>query len=185
MMNMSDKEAKRIDVRDIRRFLSTFGGIKVAYDGARPDVRAFYDKIEGQKSSRGTFFEGKKLTDIFIYAMCLGKSVNEPRNFEIDDVTGKTDRRATIDLEYFANQPEYVWMMVSVALNDTKDSKGNPTMDIFREPRKIIEICEKYANGGISDLIAMASNFSTDDQHRGYAKKLRELIASKKNENPD
>ncbi len=182
---MSKEEEKRIDVRDMRRFLATFGEIKVAYDGARPDVRAFYDKVEGQKSTRGGFFEGKKLTDIFIYAMCLGKSENESRNFEIDGVTGKTDRRATIDLEYFANQPEYVWMMVSVALNETKDLNGNPTMEIFKEPKKIIEICEKYANGGISDLISMADNFSTDDKYRGYAKKLRELLGSKKNENVD
>jgi len=173
---MSNEEVKRIDVRDVRRFLATFGEIKVAYDGARPDVRDFYDNVEGQKGIRGGFFEGKKLTDIFIYAMCLGKSHNESLDFEIDKVTKKKDRRATIDLKYFADQPEYVWMMVAVALEETKDSKGNPTMDIFQEPKKIIEICEKYANGGIGDLIKMAENVSRDDQFRGYAIKLRELI---------
>jgi len=176
---MSNEEVKRVNVRDVRQFLATFGEIKVAYDGARPDVRTFYDKVVGQKGVRSGFFEGKKLTDIFIYAMCLGKFQNESLDFEIDKVTGKKDRRATIDLEYFANQPEYVWMMVAVALDETKDSKGNPTMDIFKEPKKIIEICEKYANGGIGDLITMAANVSGDDQFRGYAIKLRELIGGK------
>ena len=173
------EEEKRIDVRDVSSFLSTFGEIKVAYDGARQDVRNFYSKIEGQKSQRGTFFEAKKLTDIFIYAMCLGKFENQKLPFEIDPVTKKIDRRATIDLKYFASQPEYVWMMVAVALEETKDSQGNPTMDIFKEPRKIIEICEQYANGGIADLIAMSRDVSPDDQFRGYAKKLRDLIESK------
>ena len=49
---MSSEEVKRIDVRDVRRFLATFGEIKVAYDGARQDVRDFYDKVEGQKAIR-------------------------------------------------------------------------------------------------------------------------------------
>lgn len=182
---MSNEDSGRIDVRDIRRFLATFGEIKVAYDGVRKDVRAFYDKVEGQKNVRGGFFEGKKLTDIFIYAMCLGKYHNESLPYEIDDVTKKIERRATIDLEYFANQPEYVWMMVAVALEETKDSKGNPTMDIFKEPKKIIEICEGYANGGIGDLIKMAENVSVDDQFRGYAIKLRELIAAQIDEKQD
>lgn len=182
---MSNEEVKRIDVRDVRRFLATFGEIKVAYDGARPDVRDFYEKVEGQKSLRGGFFESKKLTDIFIYAMCLGKYQNESLPFEIDKVTKKTDRRATIDLKYFTSQPEYVWMMVAIALEETKDSKGNPTMDIFKEPTKIIEICEKYANGGIGDLIKMAGNVSIDDQFRGYAIKLREIMDAKTDEKQD
>ena len=44
---MSNEPEKRIDVRDVRRFLLGFGEVKVAYDGVRQDVRNFYDNIKG------------------------------------------------------------------------------------------------------------------------------------------
>ena len=175
---MSEEE-NRIDVRDVSKFLATFGaGYKVAYDGAREDVAEFYNKISGQKGKRGSFFEGKKLTDIFIYAMCIGKFEFDQLDFQ-KNKEGQLDIRRNIDLEYFSNQPEYVWMMVAVALDETKDKDGNPTMDIFKEPKKITDICEKYANGGIGELIRIASDVGSDDLFRGYVKKLRELIAAK------
>ena len=178
MKEMSDEE-NRIDVRDVSKFLATFGaGYKVAYDGARDDVLDFYNKISGQKAKRGSFFEGKKLTDIFIYAMCLGKFEVGQLDFQ-KNKEGKLDIRRNIDLEYFSNQPEYVWMMVAVALDETKDKDGKPTMDIFKEPKKITDICEKYANGGIGELIRIADDYSSDDMFRGYAKKIRELIEDK------
>tara|TARA_B110000438_G_C15594566_1_gene555339 strand:+ start:57 stop:599 length:543 start_codon:yes stop_codon:yes gene_type:complete len=178
MKEMSDEE-KRIDVRDVSKFLATFGpGYKIGYDGSRDDVAIFYNKIAGQKAKRGSFFEGKKLTDIFIYAMCLGKAEFGTLEFQ-KNKEGKLDIRRNIDLEYFANQPEYVWMMVAIALDETKDAEGRPTMDIFKEPRKITEICEKYANGGIGELIRISEDTGTDDLFRGYLLKLRELIQEK------
>lgn len=175
---MSDDE-KRIDVRDVSKFLATFGaGYKIGYDGARDDVAIFYNKIVGEKIKRGSFFEGKKLTDIFIYAMCLGKAEFGTLEFQKNN-EGKLDIRRNIDLIYFNNQPEYVWMMVAVALDETKDADGRPTMDIFKEPRKIIEICEKYANGGISELIRMSEDVTSEDLFRGYLLKLRQLIQEK------
>ena len=178
MIEMSDEE-NRIDVRDVSKFLATFGvGCKVAYDGAREDVAEFYNKVSGQKGKRGSFFEGKKLTDIFIYSMCLGKFEFGQLEFQ-KNKAGKLDIRKNIDLEYFNNQPEYVWMMVAIALDETRDKNGKPTMDIFKEPKKIIDICEKYANGGIGELIRIAEDFGSDDMFRGYAKKLRELIGKK------
>ena len=38
------------------------------------------------------------------------------------------------------------FMALNVFENETKDEDGNPTMDIFKEPKKITDICEKYAN---------------------------------------
>ena len=178
MIEMSDEE-NRIDFRDVSKFLATFGvGYKVAYDGARDDVAEFYNKISGQKGTRGSFFEGKKLTDIFIYSMCLGKFEFGQLEFQ-KNKEGKLNIRRNIDLEYFSNQPEYVWMMVAIALDETRDKDGKPTMDIFKEPKKITDICEKYANGGIGELIRIASDVGSDDLFRGYVKKLRELIAAK------
>ena len=179
---MSKEEIKEsYTVRDVKRFLFGFGEIKVGYDGNRKAVRDFYDNVEGATKMRGGFFEGKKATDIFIYAMCLGKTLEESLPYEKDPETKKIDRRATIDLKHFADQPEYVWMMVSTALADTKNSQGDPTMEIFREPKKIIEICEGYANAGIGELIKIANNASRDDMFRGYVHKLRQLIEENQN----
>ena len=182
MNEMSEEEIKEsYTVRDVKRFLFGFGEIKVAYDGNRKAVRDFYDNVEGATKTRGGFFEGKKATDIFIYAMCLGRNLGESLPYEKDPETKKTDRRATIDLKHFADQPEYVWMMVSTALEETKNSQGGPTMDIFREPKKILDICEGYAKAGIGELIKMANNATRDDMFRGYALKLRELVEETQN----
>ena len=70
-------------------------------------------------------------------------------------------------------------MMVAIALDETRDADGRPTMDIFKEPRKITEICEKYANGGIGELIRISEDTGIDDLFRGYVLKLRELIQEK------
>ena len=118
-------------------------------------------------------FEQQDLSQLWILRRVMQ---GESLPFEKDTVTKKTDERRTIDLKHFHNQPEYVWMMVAVALEETKDSNGNPTMEIFKEPKKIIKICEEYANGGIGDLIKMAESGHSDDQFRGYLIKLRELI---------
>ena len=134
--------------------------------------------VDAKVIGRVEGFEGKKLTDIFIYSMCLGKFEFGPLDFQ-KNKEGKLNIRRNIDLEYFSNQPEYVWMMVAVALDETRDKNGKPTMDIFKEPKKITDICEKYANGGIGELIRIAEDVQTDDLFRGYAKKLRELIETK------
>jgi hypothetical protein len=164
-------EKKSFDIRDTKRILLGWPN-KIAYDGNIPEVVAFYSKASGETQRRKSFFESKKLTDIFIYAMCLGKHAGIPADYVKKD--GKIDRRATIDVEYFASQPEYVWMMIATALEDTK---GN--MDIFKDPAKIVEICEKYANYGIHELIEMENDVSGDDPYRGYDKKLSELLDEK------
>ena len=177
-MYAMSESLKKFDIKDTKRILLGWPP-KIAYDGNVDEVVAFYSKASGQTQERTSFFKGKKLTSIFIYAMCLGKLQGESRRFEIDTVTKKTDERRNIDLKHFADQPEYVWMMVAVALEETKDSDGNPTMEIFKEPKKILGICEGYANGGIGDLIKLAESGGTDDQFRGYLIKLRKLIDTK------
>ena len=173
---MSNEE-HGIDIRDTKRILLGLAGVKVAYDGTNTHVREIYDHVNGETRKHGGFFEGKKDTDIFIYAMCMGKKLGDPLDFQKDDVTKKIDKRANIDIEYFANQPEYVWMMIATALEDTKDPQtGEPTMDVFKNPKIIVEICEKYANAGIHELIKILDKRSGEDPFRGFDLKMRELL---------
>ena len=170
-------EESRIDIRDTKRILLGLGNAKVAYDGTIEQVRDYYSTVKGATRDKNGFFAGKKDTDVFIYAMCLGKKLGETMPFEKDPITGKTDRRATIDIKYFADQPEYVWLMIATALEDTKDPEtGNPTMEIFENPKKIIEICEQYANAGIHELLRMADDVSGADPFKGFDRKLTGLL---------
>ena len=179
MRNLKElsSEEHGIDIRDTKRILLGLAGVKVAYDGTNTQTRNIYDHVEGETRKHGGFFEGKKDTDIFIYAMCLGKRKGLYNDYEKKD--GKIDRRATIDVEYFASQPEYVWMMIATAFDHAKNVDGmdsNQLLKLFDNPAKIVEICEKYANFGIHELMDMNDKASVGDPYRGYDEKLNELL---------
>jgi len=167
---------KKFDIKDTKRILLGWPP-KIAYDGNNDTVVSFYSKASGQTQERTSFFKGKKLTSIFIYAMCLGKRKGLYNDYEKKD--GKIDRRATIDVEYFASQPEYVWMMIATAFDHAKNVDGmdsNQLLKLFDNPAKIVEICEKYANFGIHELMDMNDKASVGDPYRGYDEKLNELL---------
>ena len=167
---------KKFDIKDTKRILLGWPP-KIAYDGNNDAVVAFYSKASGQTQERTSFFKGKKLTSIFIYAMCLGKRKGLYNDYEKKD--GKIDRRATIDVEYFASQPEYVWMMIATAFDHAKNVDGmdsNQLLELFDNPTKIVQICEKYANYGIHELMNMNDKASVGDPYRGYDEKLNELL---------
>jgi hypothetical protein len=172
---MSDTP-KKFDIKDTKRILLGWPP-KIAYDGNVDEVVAFYSKASGQTQDRTSLFKGKKLTSIFIYAMCLGKNAGLFSDYEKKD--GKLDRRATIDVEYFASQPEYVWMMIATAFDHAKnvdDMKSDELLELFDNPAKIVEICEKYANYGIHQLMKMNDQASVGDPYRGYDEKLSDLL---------
>ena len=167
---------KKFDIKDTKRILLGWPP-KIAYDGNNDTVVSFYSKASGQTQERTSFFKGKKLTSIFIYAMCLGKRKGLYSEYEKKD--GKIDRRATIDVEYFASQPEYVWMMIATAFDHAKNVEGmdsNQLLELFDNPTKIVQICEKYANYGIHELMNMNDKASVGDPYRGYDDKLNELL---------
>ena len=172
--------SKKFNIKDTKRILLGWPP-KIAYDGNINEVVEFYSKASGQTQERTSFFKGGKLTDIFIYAMCLGKHAGLYNDYEIMD--GKKDRRATIDVEYFANKPEYVWMMIATAFDHAKNVENmdnNQLLKLFDNPSKIVDICEKYANYGIHELIKINNEVGVGDPYRGYDEKLSELL----NESP-
>ena len=143
------------------------GWPKVGYNGANLEILNFYSREIGKTKDRHSLFAHKKLADIFIFSMTLGKKAGIKTPYE-----KKTDRKDSIDIEYIANQPEYLWMMIAVAI---EESKGD--LEIFQDPKtKIIDVCEEYANYGIGLLIDMDRRASASDPYLGYEEKFAELL---------
>ena len=145
----------------------TAGWPKVGYDGKDERVLNFYRRQSGTTKDRKSFFAQKKLADVFIFAMALGKNADIKKPYE-----HKGDRRDTIDMEYFATRPEYVWMMIAIAIVES-----NGDLSIFEDPKaKIIDVCEQYANYGIRLLMDMEKCATVSDPHMGYEEKFEELL---------
>ena len=142
---------------------------KVGYDGEDDAIRNFYSKNIGKTKDRTSFFASKKLADIFIFAMTLGKNEGVRKPYE-----KKKDRKDSIDFEYISQQPEYLWMMIAVAIEESDGDLG-----IFKDPQtRIIDVCEEYANYGIELLMNMEKESTATDPYAGYEKKFRELLSN-------
>lgn len=160
----------KIDI-DAKKILVTWPAI--GYDSDDKDVREFYSKADGTVTSRNSVWYKKKLTDIFAMAMLLGKKdgLTEPylKNGEGDG------RKPSIDSVYFADSPKYVWLMMAIALEET-----NFDLTILDQTpesgRKIVDICEKYANHGIHELINIEKESKSAGSFLGYERKLRDLL---------
>ena len=172
---MSDEEKSKhnIDTRDVGRILLSFGTLKVAYDGNVPGVSDFYARFKGKTKESTSFFSGATDKDIFILAMCLGKKKGIRNEFVKEN--GKTDIKDHIDVEYFARDPEYLWMMLATALTESKDENDEPTLDAF-EPKNVLKICQEYANAGIHELMKMEAITGRQDPFKAYDEKLVAIL---------
>jgi len=143
------------------------GWPKVGYDGSNSKVLSFYTKTSRKIKTRTSMFEHKRLVDIFIFAMTLGKNAGIKKPY-----AKKSARRETLDMEYFATQPEHLWMMIAIAIEES-----NGDLTIFQYPKeKIIDVCEQYANYGIDLLMDMEEDASTSEPFLGYERKFEELL---------
>ena len=164
MMSTEAESKKKIDISAKKL---TAGWPKVGYNGEDEDVRNFYARISGTIKDRKSFFVHKKLADVFIFALALGKHAGIKKPYE-----KKGDRRDTIDMEYFASRPEYVWMMIATAIDESNGDLG-----IFEDPKsRIIDVCEQYANYGIQLLMDMEGRASASDPYIGYEEKFNDLL---------
>ena len=116
-------------------------------------------------------FAGRKLADIFIYSMALGKHADLT-----EDYAKKSDRKESIDIEYIAQRPEYLWMMIAVAVEEAKEKKIDP-LGIFENPRKhIYDVCERYANYGVKLLMRIENVTTVKDPLAGFEIKFNEVL---------
>ncbi len=152
---------------DISAKKLTAGWPKVGYDGENDKIRDFYSRASGKTKNRTSFFASKKLADIFIFSMALGKKENIKKPYD-----KKSDRKDSIDFEYIAQNPDYLWMMIAIAI---EESGGD--LEIFRDPQtRIINVCEEYANHGIELLMDIESRNSASDRYAGYEERFKDLL---------
>lgn len=114
-------------------------------------VGTYYSNSDGAITDPDSLFFSKEHRmrglDIFIFAMALGKNRN---NFlPWDSLKGVKPQP---NMPKSALREYEIWLMASVAI-----SHENSTA-ILNDPRKIISICEGYANGGIALLMTWDSN---------------------------
>lgn len=164
-----NESKKKIDI-SARRISA--GWPKVGYDGdEKKDIAGFYARNKGATKSRTSLFAKKKLADIFIHAMALGRYKEIPQEYD-----KASDRKDSIDMEYIANTPEYMWMMISIALVEA-EKNGEDPLAIFDEPRtKILDVCERYANYGVKLLMDIDAEASISDPFSGYEKKFEKIL---------
>ena len=165
IMSESTQSKERVDIT-AKKIVA--GWPKVGYDMENDAVRNFYSKYDGETKKRKSFFASKRLVDIFIFAMTLGKNAGIRKPY-----ANKKDRRGgSIDIEYIATNPEYLWMMFAIAIEES-----NGALEIFHDPQtRIIDICEEYANYGINLLITMENDGTANDPDLGYENKINSLL---------
>ena len=117
---------------------------------------AIYDKL---KSNSASFFHTLPMTKIFVSAMALGIRKNSDPELK--------DKVPQISCEAFTDEDK--WMMIAAFM------KKNPKLGVkaLFEPDAILDLAEKYANGGIKylDIIYEESTEPVDrleDELRKY-----------------
>lgn len=131
----------------------------ISYDIVCDDVKAYYSVDTGAVTQRHSMFYRKRLIDIFLCAMSIGRKLKKRKPIE--------KRQATIPKDSF--QEDEIWVMVATALSEEID------LSELENSRVIIDICEEYANGGIRYLMRIDNQFAEDGQI-GFEDELKKMI---------
>ncbi len=153
-----------MDSRNVKKIIVDWPEF-LSYDNSDDKIKSFYSEQEGEKTKSSSIFYGKRLLDIFLLAMAIGKQsgtrtklVNKSRSMPRSALT-----------------EEEIWMMTCVALTEEEGE-----LKVLTEPKDIVNICEEYANTGIRKLIALDYGSSISDPLEPYeellSKKLTEAV---------
>jgi hypothetical protein len=138
-----------------------------AYDVSNEDHKIFYSQNHPNSAvnDKNSFFYGKILWDVFIYAMAIGKYTNNRKEF--------SRKTGTIPIEYAKEQHLYSMIGLIFSLSDVD-------LSILRQPKEIRKICEEYANGGVDVLIEFERTRSPDNPISEYEKQFLKFLKNKK-----
>lgn len=133
----------------------------MSYDISDERISDYFSERVGVVTKRGSIFHKKRLIDVFLFAMALGKQKG------LRTPLGKKSNSMPTD----ALKEEEIWLMSSVALSE-KDAD----LDILTKPEEIVKICEEYANTGVKALIALDFSTSISDPLEPYEKLMEENL---------
>ncbi len=134
----------------------------LSYDKSDKQVVDYFNSESGAIKRSESFFYEKHLSDIFLYAMAIGKTLDERKPLK--------QRSISIPKSVFLE--DEVWVMISVAMS-TKEADLH-TLENQKE-KEIARICEEYANAGIYRLIALDRQTGGDKQ-RPFELEIEKLI---------
>jgi len=133
----------------------------ISYDSSNDQISENFSERTGFVTKRISIFHKKRLLDVFLFALALGKQkgIRTPLKKKSQSMPTK------------ALTEEEIWMMTSVALSEPKSD-----LDLLTKPSEIVKICEEYANTGINELITRDYNSSLSDPLGPYEKLLEENL---------
>lgn len=133
----------------------------MSYDTSDERISDYFSERVGVVTKRGSIFYKKRLIDVFLFAMALGKQKGLRTPLDKKSISMPTD----------ALKEEEIWLMSSVALSEKESD-----LDILTKPEEIVKICEEYANTGVKHLIALDFGTSLSDPLEPYEKLLEENL---------
>ena len=145
----------------ISRQLQADWPVYMSYDNGDSDTDRFYHTGKGAILEESSIFYQKRQIDIFLLAMAIGK----------EQKTRKPLGKPSNSIRRDALTEEEVWLMCCVAL-----SEDDANLETIADPKKIVKICEEYANGGIKTLIQLDTQ--TDINNQQYEESLERALKS-------
>ncbi len=133
----------------------------MSFEQSDDEIVNFYStsiEREGAVVKKDSFFYKKRQLDIFLLAMAIG--VDSGKREKIKKRSNTIRRDALTEKES--------WWMCAVALS------VEPELSTLADGKKIVNICEEFANGGIRDLIYLDKNpgIETERYEEFFEKKL-------------
>jgi len=132
----------------------------ISYDISNEEVKAYYNADEGSVTWKQSFFYEKRLADIFLCAMSIGKKNNNRRIIK--------NKKDTIRKDAFSEKD--VWLMIATAL-----SEDMAELAVLENPNDVIRVCEEYANAGIEDLMYIDKS-NPQDSAGAFEAELKKII---------
>jgi len=122
---------------------------QIAYPSNKSDkdeswkqVEEFY-KNASKKDEGNLFYNHTEYMRVFIMAMAIGRNRKDCRLW--NELEGAKKVKT---MPKSALHEEEIWLMTSIAI-----AHENST-NVINDPKRIVEICEGYANGGIGVLMS-------------------------------
>jgi len=136
-----------------------------SYDKDNPHANIYYSQsdLKSALKTKSSFFYQKKGWDIFTYAMCIGKKLGDPVPIKS---SAASNSLVTENLDEW-----HTTAMLSVVM-----SEKNIDLTIFDNTSKIREICEGYANAGITRLMEIDKDKFKDSSTERFGDELKLLF---------
>jgi len=142
--------------------LITYWPEHLSYDTSDKQIDDYYSNELGAVTRKVSFFYKKKLSDIFLYAMSIGKELEE--RTPLKQKSNSIPKTAFHEVE--------VWLMIATAMSA---QPADPHMLDNENARKIAKTCEEYANAGIHKLMTLDMH-TTGDKLRPFEQDFKKLL---------